>query len=124
MQNYHHDKRKTHIEKDNQHIVSIFRELKSEQKPIKFGIFISNDHASSTPSINVNRMDSKTMANLKYVLIFNAPTTSDRMIWPLLFTSILTLSTTSKKTCKHIKEVMLLHIQSPSHSVSRKLYSN
>lgn len=36
--------------------------------------------------------------HLKNALIFSAPTTSERIICPLLLTSILTLSTTSKKT--------------------------
>ena len=124
MQNYNRDMTKTHIGKDNQHIVSIFRELEGEQTPRKFENFISNENASSAPWINDNRTESETMANLRYVLIFNAPTTSDRMIWPLLFTSILTLSTTSKNTCKHMKELMSLHRPSPSHFMTRKLYSN
>ncbi len=37
-------------------------------------------------------------AYLKYVRIFNAPTTSERMSWPLLLTRMLTLSTTSRNT--------------------------
>jgi hypothetical protein len=51
---------------------------------------------------------------LKYVRIFSAPTTSDRMSWPLLLTKMLTLSTTSRNTWRarhhHFLEVKIQDI--------------
>lgn len=45
--------------------------------------------------------------HLKYVLILSAPTTSERIICPLLLTSMLTLSTTSKNTWSHTRNVSI-----------------
>lgn len=54
------------------------------------------------PSLLDDLEEDKIFVYLKYVLILSAPTTSDRIICPLLFTSIFTLSTTSKNTYKKL----------------------
>ncbi len=51
---------------------------------------------SLSPSLHSGMPDRK-------VRIFSAPTTSDRTTVPLLLTSRLTLSTTSRKTCQNYK---------------------
>ena len=58
---------------------------------------------SLSPSLHSGMPDRK-------VRIFSAPTTSDRTTVPLLLTSRLTLSTTSRNTCRRDLGILMMRV--------------